>query len=162
MAITFSDNLNLPIPKPTRTTEVVGLGLPTSVYANKEAVPDYMRYLYMETIDETGQKWVLKNPLDIMEWSAVPNSIESPPYDGDFVRRKAPGGDSWVAVSEVTNFIPYGVLVVHKKNGNVGTSMEVGDLAKGIIEDTYIEGWYLGGDITLIASFNTFVEQSSI
>ena len=64
MAITLSDNIKLTAPKPIRTTDIVGIDSNThptgapSVYPVKESIPDYMRHLYMETIDGTGKKWV--------------------------------------------------------------------------------------------------------
>jgi len=95
MAITLSDNIDLPAPKPLRTTELVGFGLPASVYTNKEAIPEYHRHMFMETIDPSGQKWVLKNPLDIMEWSPIPTIMEGPTADGSFVRVKLQNYEDW-------------------------------------------------------------------
>jgi len=101
MSITLSDNISLTAPKPTRTTEVVGINNSThpggapSVYPVKESIPEYMRHLYMETIDGTGKKWVLRNPLDILSWSPVPFPNVEPTLDGVWAIKKVGDTYTW-------------------------------------------------------------------
>jgi len=71
MAITISDYLTLPAPKPLRDTDIVGLGLPVSGYPTKEAIPVYMRHLYMEVTDENGVKWRLEDAFDLTVWTEM-------------------------------------------------------------------------------------------
>jgi len=71
MAITISDYLTLPAPKPLRDTDIVGLGLPVSGYPTKEALPMYMRHLYMEVTDENGIKWRLEDAFDLTIWTEM-------------------------------------------------------------------------------------------
>jgi len=101
MSITLSDNINLPAPKPLRTTELVGFGAPASEYSNKEAIPEWHRHLFMETIEPSGQKWILKNPLDIMEWTPVPPIIPGPTSDGSFVRTKLQNYEDWAPLPAI-------------------------------------------------------------
>jgi len=71
MAITISDYFTLPAPKPLRDTDIVGLGLPVSGYPTKEAIPAYMRHLYMEVTDDLGVKWRLEDAFDLTVWTEM-------------------------------------------------------------------------------------------
>jgi len=74
MAITLSDNIKLPVPKPLRDTDVVGTNAPNkppSTYATKEAIPLYMRYLYMKVTDAAGTEWRLEDENDFTVWTEI-------------------------------------------------------------------------------------------
>lgn len=77
MAITFSDNINLPVPKSIRTTDIVGTGVPASSYATKEDIPMYMRYLYMTITDDGGFVWRLEDAFDFTVWTQQLNNTSS-------------------------------------------------------------------------------------
>jgi len=103
MSITLGDNISLPVGKPLRTTQVVGVATSTygapSTYPNKEAIPEYMRYLYMEIADDTGKRWVLRNLLDKYDWSPIPIPHIEPSIDGVWGIRKAGDNYTWEAVT---------------------------------------------------------------
>ena len=101
MAINFSENLNISHPSPTRTTDVVGVdvqGLPPSTYIAKESIPTYMRSLYMETKDNEGRRWTLKNQYDLNDWSPIPFPNSNPPTDGTYAIRQSGDRFFWESV----------------------------------------------------------------
>lgn len=53
--------------------------------------------------------------------------------------------------------VEQGDFIVFKRGGNTGENMEPQDLVLGIVENTYIKGVYLGGQI-LLDNFN-IIEQ---
>ena len=74
MAINFSENLKIGYPASIRTTDVVGVnvqGLPPSTYADKDAIPTYMRSLYMKVTDQNGVEWRLEDATDLTVWTEI-------------------------------------------------------------------------------------------
>ena len=54
-----------------------------------------------------------------------------------------------------------GQLQIFKRNGNTNKNLaEANDYCKGIVENIYIEGIYLGVDTLLLTSFTIFNEQA--
>lgn len=43
---------------------------------------------------------------------------------------------------------------IFKRIGTIIGTLEIGDFVKGVVQNTYIEALYLGGDATLLTSFN--------
>lgn len=62
------------------------------------------------------------------------------------------GGNSG---NSVTNIIKINELHVFKVVGNTSEdTLEINDYVKGIVDNMYIEGFYLGGDISILASYD--------
>ena len=100
MAIGRNDNLEINAPKPTRTTDIVGVDW---VYATKEDIPTSMRHPFMITkdADHDGQEWWLVGGLANSDWTlygSLATLTENHFIMGDENNKpkEVPGIEEWV------------------------------------------------------------------
>ena len=70
MSLIRSDNLELRVPKPTRTTDVLGVRF-ENTYPDLASIPGNMKYLWLKVTAADGREWRLENPNDLNEWTEV-------------------------------------------------------------------------------------------
>jgi len=157
MAINFSENLKIGYPAPTRTTDVVGVnvqGLPPSTYADKDAIPTYMRSLYMKVTDQNGVEWRLEDATDLTVWTEIVAPTGGGDTTKDITASIAAGaisiGDVVPTGTDLTTFVetliaPLVLPIVGTPNratlnGIVTGILEVGDRLQTTLTTAYNRG----------------------
>jgi len=157
MAITLSDNIRLPVPKPLRDTDIVGTNAPNkppSTYANKESIPLYMRYLYMKVTEANGTEWRLEDENDFTIWTEKVAPTGGGDTTKDITASIAAGaisiGDIVPTGTDLTTFVetliaPLVLPIVGTPNratlnGIVTGILEVGDRLQTTLTTAYNRG----------------------